>query len=499
MEYSEYRAMDGVELAELVRTNRVAAAEVLKAAIHRAEEVNPIVNAIIGMAVDDAFRRVQRTPSGPLAGVPFLLKNLYQEWPPLPPSSGRERRPCSMSGETAEVVRRWLDAGLIPFGRTNAPEFGLKPITEPVAYGETRNPWNLQHTPGGSSGGAAVSVAAGIVPLAAASDGGGSIRIPAACCGVLGFKLSRGLTPAGPSRSETFHGAAVDGVISRTVRDTAVALDTLIGVDSGRSYPARLPSAPFADEVGREPPRLRIGATSDSSLSEPSPQARAALQDAANLLEELGHIVEPVDSPVDHARLAADFLEAWSVNVAVWMENEIRYGGFCRADFEPDTRLLSAVGRSVPGPGYVANLARWTGYARGLADFHQRFDLLLTPTLADPPVRIGELRTNAVTRTVADLAIRLGLAGVLRRSGVVARVAATSLRHVPYTQLANITGRPAVSVPLYWTELGLPLGVQFVAPLGGDGQLFRLAAQLERARPWSHREPPLTPGHAQAS
>ncbi|MGH3903564.1 MAG: amidase family protein [Pseudonocardiaceae bacterium] len=205
-----------------------------------------------------------------------------------------------------------------------------------VAYGATRNPWNLQHTPGGSSGGAAVAVAAGIVPLAAASDGGGSIRIPAACCGVLGFKLSRGLTPAGPSRSETFHGAAVDGAISRTVRDTAVALDALIGVDSGRSYLARLPSAPFADEVSREPPRLRIGATSDSSLSGPSPQAKAALQDAANLLEELGHVVEPVDSPVDHARLAADFLEAWSVNVAAWMEKEITYGGFSRADFEQD-------------------------------------------------------------------------------------------------------------------------------------------------------------------
>ncbi|RCW40473.1 amidase [Halopolyspora algeriensis] len=491
MEYSEYRKHDGVALAERIRSGEVSAGEVLEAAIARAEVVNDRINALTRTCYDEARKQAAEELSGPLAGVPFLLKDLHQEYAGAFSTAGSQALQGVPAPETAEVVRRWTEAGLVVFGRTNTPEFGAKPITEPLVSGAARNPWNLAHTPGGSSGGAAAAVASGIVPVAGASDGGGSIRIPAACCGLFGLKPGRGLVPAGPERAENFHGASLDGVISRSVRDSAAALDVLIGPDPEGPYQAGVPEREFTQELSREPGTLRIGFSAESALGDPHPHAVAALTDAAELLESLGHEVEEVSSPVDLAALAVDFLEAWSVKLASAMNEAIRRTGASESSFELDTRLLAAVGRTFSGPEYSAVLDRWHGHTRRLAEFHRQYDLLLTPSLAGPPVRIGELETPGLLQEAGKLALRLRLAPVLRATGVVDRVARDNLRHVPYTQLANITGRPAMSVPLYWDPEGLPLGVQFVAPLGGEGMLFRLAAQLEQARAWADHEPPL--------
>ncbi|WP_438388685.1 amidase [Actinopolyspora saharensis] len=491
MDYSEYREHDGVGLAGLVRAGAVSASELLDAALERCARVNGRINAVT-RSTEDAARKLAAAPGrGELAGVPFLLKDLQQDWAGHPSSAGTRALAELPRPATAEVVRRWLDAGLMPFGRTNTPEFGAKPITEPEVFGPTRNPWSPERTSGGSSGGAAAAVAAGIVPLAAASDGGGSIRIPAASCGVFGLKPGRGLVPAGPDRAENFHGAALDGVVSRTVRDSAVALDSVAGGSADGPYAPAEPVRSFRAETELEPGKLRIGFTARSALGRPHPHAVEALTDAARLLESLGHHVEPVEPPVDLDALSVDFLRAWSVKLAASIDEARRISGASERDFELDSRLLAAAGRAVGAPEYSALLDRWHGYTRELAEFHSGYDLLLTPGLAGPPVRVGELETPPALRAAGRAGLALRLGGLLRSSGAVEHVARKNLRHVPYTQLANITGRPAMSVPLYWDPEGLPLGVQFVGPLAGEGALFRLAAQLERARPWSGHEPPL--------
>ncbi len=491
MEFTEYRKHDGVALAAAIRQGEVSAGEVLEAAIARTEEVNGRINAVSRPMFDAGRQRTGGELSGPLAGVPFLLKDLNQELAGTVSSAGSRAMLNVQADEDAEVVRRWREAGLVIFGKTNTPEFGIKPVTEPEAYGPTRNPWGLDRTPGGSSGGAAAAVAAGIVPVAGASDGGGSIRIPAACCGLFGLKPGRGMVPAGPVQAEHFHGAAVDGVISRSVRDSATALDAIVGPYPAGPYAAGRPERPFTEEVAREPGTLRIGFSSYSALGDPHPHAVRAVTDAAELLETLGHDVEPVEPPVDLAALASDFLLAWSVKVAASIDEAVEQAGASRDGFELDTRLLALVGRAVSGPEYAEVLDRWHTYTRQLAEFHARYDLFLTPSLAGPPVPIGSLDTPALMHAAGKVALGLRAGPVLRRTGIVDRIARQNLRQVPYTQLANITGRPAMSVPLYWTPDGLPLGVQFVAPLEGEGLLFRLAAQLESARPWGERVPPL--------
>ena len=262
-------------------------------------------------------------------------------------------------------------------------------------------------------------------------------------------------------------------------------------MDPAGPYAPGAPERSFSEEISRDPGTLRIGFTAQSALGAPHAHAVSALTDAAELLESLGHQVEAVDPPVDLAALALDFLEAWSVKLAASIDEAVRRTSAPQTSFELDSRLLAAVGRSISGPEYVATLDRWHEHTRRLAEFHQRYDLLLTPSLAGPPLRIGDLDTPKPLQVVGKLALALHGGAVLRKSGVVDRVARENLKHVPYTQLANMTGRPAMSVPLYWTPDELPLGVQFVAPLAGEGLLFRLAAQLEQARPWSDRVPPI--------
>jgi amidase len=474
----------------------VTAAELLETAIARAEAVNPALNAIVTPMYEPARDRAAGPLAGSFAGVPFLIKDLLQDYAGLPTGSGNRALRSVPAAEHAEVVRRWLDAGLVVFGKTNTPEFGVKGVTEPEAGGPTRNPWDLSRTPGGSSGGSAAAVAAGIVPAAGGNDGGGSIRIPAACCGLLGLKPGRGVVPAGPQAAEHLHGAAVDGVVSRTVRDTAALLDVLTAApDAGAPYlAAARPGSGYAELAGRPPRPLRIGFATASPLGTPvSPHAVAAVEETAKLLEDLGHTVEAASTGIDERQLAFDFLAMYSASLAAAVDEVRAATGAGRSAFELDTHLLAAAGRVQRASDYVTAHNRWNTYNRLLAAFHQDYDLLLTPTLARPPVRLGELDTPPVLRLLGRAALTLGLAGQLSRTSQWRETVIANLEPVPFTQLANLTGRPAVSVPTYRTPEGLPLGVQFVGPLGGEAILLSLAAQIEEARPWAHLEPPLSP------
>ena len=493
MQYAEYRRFDAVGLAELVAKREVTPGELLDVAVQRAEAVNGRLNAIVTPMYELARGRVTEELGGPLAGVPFLIKDLFQDYAGLPTGSGSRAAGRQAASRHSEVVQRWLEAGLVIFGKTNTPEFGLKSVTEPEAAGATRNPWNLDHTPGGSSGGSAAAVAAGIVPAAGGNDGGGSIRIPAACCGLFGLKPGRGVLPAGPSHAEHLQGLATEGVVSRTVRDTAAMLDVLTaGIDLGGPYLPGRAEIPYAQAARRAPGRLRIGFTTRSPIGTPvAAEAVAAVEETVALLQRLGHDVEPAEPAVDGQRLALDFFTAWYTSTAATVAELRRTTGARSRDFETDTLLLAAVGRSIRAPEYYTSNHRWNEHARALTAFHERYDLLLTPTLGGPPVRVGELDTPAWIKTGGRVLMRLGLLGQLAGTGLWKQLELANLAAVPFTQLANITGRPAMSVPLYRAQQGLPLGVQFVGPLGGEGLLLSLAAQLEAERPWAQEEPPL--------
>ena len=488
MEHDEYAAHDAVGLAELVRTRKVTAAELLEAARARADKVNDRINAIV-VDVDPPVSPAD----GPFAGVPFLVKDLDQDVAGYPTSGGSRSLATLPAAENATVVQRWLDAGLVVFGKTNTPEFGAKGITEPELFGPARNPWDPDRTPGGSSGGAAAAVAAGIVPCAGASDGGGSIRIPASAAACSGSRPARGLVPAGPVRGEPLGGTATDGVISRSVRDTAAMLDLLAGPTPSSPYLPGLAGGRYADEVGRDPGRLRIGVCTASSINpNPDPEAVAATRAAADLLTELGHEVDELPSaPFDDAALAKDFLTSWFVYCAFSVAEAKAATGSGDDGFEADTLTMAALGRATSSVDFVRAIENRHLHVRRLAAFHETYDLLLTPTTATPPPRIGAFDPPRAVEVAQKALLTARVGGLLRFTPIVDQMITENLGWVPYTQLANLTGRPAMTVPLHWTAAGLPLGVQLVGALGTDGLLLRLAAQLEQARPWADRRPPL--------
>ncbi len=490
MDEHEYLERDGLGLAELVAGGEVTAGELLDVARARADRLNGRLNAICLRLDERAQAQAAGELSGPFAGVPFLLKDLHQDLAGVPTSAGSRSLRGRPAAATSTIVQRWLDAGLVVFGKTNTPEFGAKGVTEPEAFGPTRNPWDLDRTPGGSSGGAAAAVAAGIIPVAAASDGGGSIRIPAACCGLVGLKPGRGLVPAGPNASEPLNGLATAGVVSRSVRDTAAMLDVLAGPDAVAAYAPAVPVTPLVDEVGRDPARLRIGYTTASSVRDAAhPEAVRAVEAAAQLLTDLGHEVEQVAPPHDDRQLAKDFLTIWFVHQAIELDEIKRTAGATDADFELDTRAMAALGRLTSGMELQAADERRHAHIAALAAFHERYDLLMTPTLGEPPIRVGSLALPAPLRALTEGLLRARAGRLLKLGGTFDQVVDRNLGWVPYTQLANVTGRPAISLPLHWTPDGLPLGVQFVAPLRGEATLLRLASQLERAAPWRDRRP----------
>lgn len=489
----QYLQADATALADLVQRREVSAAELLALATAQLQRLNPQLNAVNRPMLEQARQRVGEPLGGPLAGVPLLIKDAVQDYAGLPTSNGSRAFERHVAAEHSTVVRRLLDAGAVIIGKTNTPELALKGFTDPQAFGITRNPWDLTRTPGGSSGGSAAAVAAGIVPMAGANDGGGSIRIPAACCGLLGLRPSRGRVPCGPASGEIWEGASSDLVVSRSVRDSALALDVLAGPACGEPFEIAPPARSFRALLAEEPRRLRIGFSTRSPLdTEVHPEAIAAVQQAARLLEKLGHEVVEAQPQYDGHALARCYLDMYFGQVAATLA-EAREAGAHSADFELSTRLLEAFGKATSAGTYVRSHRRWNQFARALGEFHQQHDLFLTPTLACPPAPHEAARMPAGQERVLGWLLNSGLLGVLDRLGVMEKplneLSRQSLTYVPFTQLANLTGTPAISVPLHWTAEGLPLGVQFIAPFGQEGLLLQLAAQLEQAQPWMQRLP----------
>ncbi|MGN8157075.1 amidase [Salinisphaera sp. RV14] len=492
MDHRDYVRHDATALADLIARGEVSATEVVSAARHRLEAVDPTLNCVVRRMDEIADQRALATVSGPFAQVPFLIKDLFQNYAGVPTTYGNAalKRIGYKPPVHAEVVRRFIAAGVNILGKTNTPEFGAKGITEPEANGPTRNPWNTAHTPGGSSGGSAAAVAAGVVPMAGANDGGGSIRIPAACCGLFGLKPGRARVPGGPDHTDMMHGAAVDHVISRSVRDSAAMLDAIAGYEPGAIVRIESPPMPYRQAIERDPGRLRIGVMDSSPLGHPlHPEVGTALTRTIQCLTDLGHEVEPAAPELDGARLCQDFLSMWFVQMARVVDEVRALTGARASEFELDTRAMAHLGRSLSAIEYSRLHGRWLGYRQALAAFHADYDLLLTPTLASPPVAIGELATPGWQHAALRPLLHMPSARALLASGIVDRMAHENLRHVPFTQLANLTGTPAMSVPLHVSDAGLPIGSQFVGPPGGEMLLFQLAAQIERAAPWFDRLP----------
>lgn len=484
MKESEYLRFDAVALADLIRRGDVSAREVCETAIERASVVNPGLNAICHPQFSDAFK--QKVPdNAPLAGVPFLLKDLCQEQAGIPCTFGSRALRSNIPSLDSEFVRRSRQGGLVFIGRTATPEFGLKGVTESTLWGPSRNPWHTGLTPGGSSGGSGAAVAAGIVPMAGANDGGGSIRIPAAYNGLFGLKPSRGRISAGPQAAEHWLGASSDHVVTRTVRDSAAMLDVLAGSAPGDPFVIPAPPRPYADLMQQAPRRLKIGMFTASPYgTEVDKACLEGVESTARMLENLGHRVDIAKPEFDGPALAKCYLGLYFGEVSALMAKAKAEFGARDSDFELDTRLLGMLGKTLPLPEYVQLRQRWNEFGRALGLFFETYDLYLCPTTGQMPARIGELETPAHLRMASRLMLLLKAGRLVHKSGQIDDLALENLARTPFTQLANLTGTPAMSVPLHWTAEGLPVGVQFGAPHGDEATLLQLAAQLEEANPW---------------
>jgi amidase/6-aminohexanoate-cyclic-dimer hydrolase len=474
MRFEEYASRDAVGLAQLVHDGEVTPGELLELAIERTEAVDSTLNAVVIRMYEQA-RDVAATglPDGPLRGVPFLIKDLHLQMRGVVTSQGCALFKDAVGSSDSTLVERYRDAGLVTFGRSASPEFGLTTSTESALFGPTRNPWNPAHSAGGSSGGAAAAVAAGIVPIANASDGGGSIRIPASCCGLFGLKPTRMRVPVGPERAEGWNGLTAIHAVTRSVRDSAVLLDVTAGPAAGDPYHAPAPARPFAQEIGTAPGRLRValmrgplsGGEVDASVTD-------GLEQAARLCESLGHAVEEAAPDVEHEALARAMGATIAVATRRALERRAAALGrpLAEDDVEPITWKMISGAHQVSGMDALEQRETIHRSSRDMARFMERFDVILSPTLAQPPVPIGRLH---LSRDDA--------------AEYFEEVAAYS----PFCTLANLTGQPAMSVPLHWTNDGLPVGIMFAGRFGEDATLLRLAAQLEEAQPWFDRRPPI--------
>jgi amidase len=498
MDHADYLAHDATALAARVAAGDVTPHALLDLALAQQERVHGRVNAVVRLMAQEARMRAAGPLAGPLAGVPFLIKDGVQDYAGIPTTYGSRTMTRNVPSAHAHVVRRYLDAGLVIFGKTNLPEFAIRGVTDPALNGRTHNPWDLARTPGGSSGGAAAAVAAGIVPMAAGNDGGGSLRIPAACCGLFALRPSRGRVSSGPGIGEVWFGASSEGVIARTVRDSALALDVLNGAEPGDPFVIAPPAAPYVDLMRRDPGRLRIGYSTASPIgTDVHPEAVRAVAHTAQLLARLGHDVEEAAPAIDGAALAKSYLHLYFGQIPAVVRRAEALGAR-RGDLELMNRILVTLGDSVSATRLTTELNRWNDYARALGDYFDRYDLFLTPTLAAPPIEHGTGDPSPAERRVLGVLHGTGILGVLARLGLldktVDKIATDNLRYVPFTQLSNLTGTPSMSVPLHWTVDGLPLGVQFMGPFGSEDRLLQVARQLEEAQPWFERMPEMARG-----
>ena len=467
MKFDDYRAQDATGLAALVAKREVSAVELLDAAAARMAEVNPKINAVTLDLTERA--RGEAPVDGAFAGVPFLLKDLGASLAGTVTSRGSRMFAGQVAAADSALTALYRAAGLSIFGKTNTPEFGLWPVTESELLGVCRNPWDLARTPGGSSGGAAAAVSAGIVPAAHASDGGGSIRTPASACGLFGMKPSRGRVSSSPA-GEGWAGASVQHAVTRSVRDSAALLDIACQPQPGDPYFLPRPDRPFAEEVTREPGRLRI-AVFAGAMQAPAldPECEAAVRETARLCESLGHVVEEVTIPGDVMAMQAAAGTVISASVAAELDAEVERRGrpLQAADIEGLTMATYRRGKTVDAAAYVQGIQTLHAYARAQAALFETYDVLLLSTLGSPAIPIGW-----ITEQPQLVGERL-------------------FAFMPNTQAFNNTGQPAMTVPLAQSRSGLPIGLQFVARMGSEAVLFRLAGQLEQARPWFRKVAPI--------
>lgn len=490
MHWRDYQSFDGVGLAAVIAAGEVSREEVHEAARQMIAAANPVYSAVVRERFGRARQELDALDmSAPLAGVPTLTKDLLVALAGEPLAGGCEALMDYRPAVDSNLATRMRQAGLVIMGQTATPELGLMGITEPKAFAHPRNPWETEHSPGGSSGGAATAVASGMVPFAMASDGGGSIRIPASYCGLFGLKPSRGRMPAGPLEGPPWHGAVGELALTRSVRDTAVLLDVLNGVDEGALYGLPKTSG-FADALKEPLPRLRIAVSLGEPLSAPlgtqlAAQTRQAIEQTAVQLSTLGHQVEWVEPPVSGEQVARCYLTLYLGEVVAELERLSRELGkpVGQLAIEPATRALYRMGRALSAGEYQRRLNDWNLLARQMGEFHRRHDVLLMPSTAGPAPRLGELYPSAARQRAMGLLAIPGLARLALKADALQGLAKDALKATPFTQLANLTGQPAISVP-WASQDTLPVGIQCVAPLHGERKLLQLGAELEQARPW---------------
>lgn len=476
-DFDETLRLDATAQAELVRRREVKPIELVEAAIARIEAVNPKLNLVVATMFDEARSAAAGSiPDGPFAGVPFLMKDIVAFVAGAPMSMGTALLKDFVPDHDSELTRRFKTSGLIILGKTNTPEFGLMPTTEPRLFGPSRNPWNTEKTTGGSSGASAAAVSSAIVSMAHANDGGGSIRIPASCCGVFGLKPTRARNPLGPDFGDMMSGLVCEHAVCISVRDSAALLDATSGPDVGDPYVAPAPARPFVEEVGADPGRLNIAFSTRSLIGTAVHEdCVAAVHDAASLCRNLGHeVTEATLSPSgDLEGLLRAFEVLWFSGCAATIETIGRIGGFSpQADyFEPLTWAIYEIGRGFSASDYIAAVGKLQSVSREIGSFFETYDVFLTPVLGEPPVNLGTFDPPEENPLKA-----------WKRAAAFA----------PFTALFNATGQPAMSVPLCWNAENLPVGTQFAGRYGDEATLFRLAAQLEEARPWAARRPPLS-------
>jgi amidase len=492
--FPEYSKYDGLGLAELVRNKQVSALELVEAAIQRIEAHNPQLNAVITKLYDSARDAAQKPLSeGAFTGVPFLVKDLLATIAGVPTSNGNRLWKDIPAKEDSELVKRWKKAGVLMLGKTNTPEFGLTPYTEPGAFGATHNPWDLTRTTGGSSGGSGAAVAARFVPLASGGDGGGSIRIPASACGVFGLKPTRGRTPTGPNLGEAWHGFAIEHVLTRSVRDSAAMLDATQGADIGAPYYAPPQLGSYLQAVSAKPGKLRIAFTGKPMLGKNvHADVLQGLQDTVKLLKELGHEVVEAGPQVDGDAFSLAFMTILAAELRADIEETARAAGkrVSVKDFDASSFGLGLLGKAMSAQEYASAARYLQVSARRVADFFEGYDLLLTPTLSQPPVKIGSLQPSDSEKSMINLIGSLDAGWLLKALGILKSLAAQTYEFMPWTPVFNVTGQPAMSVPLCWNAGGLPVGMHFVGKFGDEATLFSLAGQLEQARPWAGKVPP---------
>ncbi len=481
-EITSLTSLDATAQAELVRNGDASPTELVEAAIARVEQVNPELNAVIHELFEEGRAEAESPdlPDGPFKGVPFLFKDLGATYAGQPMHLGMRllKEANFRAPMDSYLAERFRAAGFVVIGKTNTPELGILPTSEPVAYGATRNPWNTEHTAGGSSGGSGAAVASGMVPVAHANDGGGSIRIPASINGLVGLKTTRQRTTEGPMIGDMMGGLTVELAVTRTVRDTASILDAVHGPAPGDPYAAPQPSRPYVDELDVEP-KFRIGIAEHPAVPDlqSHPDCIAAVHAARDLLVELGHEVEessPLDAQMAEAlNLEDTFLTRWAAGQAATLDQfGVLLGRPITADdVEPLTWALAEEGRARSAGRYLADTGLHQMVGRAIAAWHETgFDLLLTPTMAEPPVPLGTYDQSGPDPM--DAFRRAIPAGA-------------------FTAIFNSTGQPAISLPLHWNDDGLPIGVQLAAPFGREDLLIQVAAQIERAQPWADRRPPV--------